>query len=146
MTPQQADNLRTLIRHMETKCGRTLNMRVTCLPECGTPACAIGEATAIASLGLSFEKEGDVFLGAMLRHDGRLRYFSDAAYSLFGVTNRLFGAGPDNAFHRNDVTPKEWAVEARLVLSENGYAMDEPKPEPFKAFMARALEPVAVEA
>jgi hypothetical protein len=46
MNPQQAENLRILIRHMETKVTRTLSMDAITGP-CGTPACAFGEAACM---------------------------------------------------------------------------------------------------
>jgi hypothetical protein len=47
MDATQAENLRILIRHMETKVSRTLDMHSIQYP-CGTPACAMGEVSELA--------------------------------------------------------------------------------------------------
>lgn len=121
MNPTQAENLRILIRHMETL-PRMLTMNTFFAmhdPECKTPACALGEATTLARfrdiLSVSRTSAGGWV------HGGR---------AAFGATERLFGTKTENAFGTNAVTPQEWAVEARKVLAENGYSMDEPKPVP----------------
>lgn len=137
MNEKQADNLRILIRHMEAKVSRTLDMDKFFEP-CGTPACAYGEACMVPE----FQAQG-------LRPAPCPAYGFKPSVSrelgLFGqaVTLRLFGAGCSNAWGRGKVTPQEWAIEARKVLAEKGYSMDAPKPAPtFKAFMAKVLEPV----
>lgn len=140
MNAQQAENLRILIRHMENVCTRTLDMeQVFKEQKCKTPACAIGEAyVCVPALRAQFNRQPD---GAN---------YGDLARDVFGVAYRLFGSPPAsyvppgfvNAWKRNDVTPKEWATEARKVLTEHGYAMD----DGFAAFKARILAPLPVEA
>lgn len=145
MNPTQAENLRILIRHMDTL-GRTLYMEV--FSRCGTPACALGEACTIKALNARGLLPGgeDSDWGFIPTHAG----IDDVrGRSFFGIdvpqSERLFDSRHGNAWKRADVTPQEWAVEARKVLSENGYSMDEPKPaQTFESFMAKALEPVDV--
>lgn len=137
MNPQQAENLRILIRHMETKVTRTLNMgRVT--GDCGTPACAFGEAACMPhfnAIGLSAMGRS-AFMDVLWQ--GRETCLGAIADEIFGTDGdgfflggdggsraRLFGASMRNAWKRNDVAPKEWAIEARKVLAENGYSMDD---------------------
>jgi hypothetical protein len=139
MTPQQAKNLSVLIRHMETKVTRMLNMLSVFdeWPEpemgvCGTPACAMGEAYFVKALRPQFKERPDCI------------NFPSLAIVLFGVSYRLFGANdpqdgtPSNAWNRDEVTPLEWAAEARKVLTENGYSMD----DGFPAFMEKTLKPL----
>lgn len=127
MNAAQAENLRALIRHMETNCARTLNMNRV-LNECGTPACAWGEATIV--LGV--------------KHEGSYVEETQQAFGLDGLADvdRLFSNGVWNAWRRSDVTPLEWAAEARKVLAEHGYSLD----DGFAVFRAKLLEPVAVTA
>lgn len=145
MTPEQANNLRILIRHMETKCARTLWMErfFTTLPSpgtslseqvCGTPACALGEATTIPALRLTTWDQ--------------LHWEYYGWSPVFGLNGderrRLFASLEDNAWRRDEVTPQEWAAEARRVLAENGYSMEPnaPNPEALKAFMEKLQEPI----
>lgn len=107
---------------------------------CGTPSCALGEATRCPELAHQMPpladldlRNADIFFGGFA--------LIDIPKDVF----RLFGMGMDNAWGRGFVSPKEWAAEARKVLAEHGYSMD-PKPDPFAAFMAKVREPVAVEA
>jgi hypothetical protein len=132
MNATQAENLRILIRHMETSVTRTLCMYQT-LYDCGTPACAIGEAyVCVPELRRQFE--GQLYGVNYGKHADRI----------FGVTDRLFGSASDftpraerNIWGRNKVTPQEWATEARRVLAENGYSMDDtPKVDAFQRFVA----------
>lgn len=130
MTPTQAENLRILIRHMETKCQRVLDMDT--YQRCGTPACAIGEAALIPQFNLKFE--GD----HALLYCG-FRSADDAAAELFGLDTpaknyRLFGLPGTNAWGCQYITPQEWAAEGRKVLAENGYSMDD-KPAEFIALV-----------
>lgn len=143
MNPQQAENLRILIRHMESNVVRTLDMGRYFNP-CGTPACALGEAATIPALlarGLVVHAH----------EDGKLACPDNEA-EVFGLydeakLNRLFGLSGSCAWRRSRVTPQEWAAEARKVLAEHGYAMDEPKPvSDFARFMERVVEPVEVSA
>src|SRR6185369_4282913 len=128
MNAQQAENLRILIRHMENNVTRTLNMDNYYEP-CGTPACALGEAQVM----------GLVRNGLLWEHD------CGPTFGLCSeLSDRLFGIGRHNVWKRSSVTPKEWADEARKVLAAHGYAMDEPKVDPFTAFKVRMLEPVAL--
>lgn len=127
MTPQQAENLRVLIRHMEKNVTRMLDMS-RYQNACGTPACALGEAQAIGLIK-SCEKE-------------------HISGECFGIENglrraRLFGTCVTNAWGRSNVTPKEWIVEARRMLAEDGYSMGD---DGFASFMAKVREPVALEA
>jgi hypothetical protein len=139
MNAQQAENLRILIRHMETNVARVLDMQQT-IRFCGTPACAIGEAyVCVPVLRDQFP-------------DGAPRggNYGTLADRLFGVTFRLFGTAPsaystreesrryENVWGSNAVTPQQWAKEARKVLAENGYAMD----DGFAAFKAKILAPL----
>lgn len=132
MNKQQAENLRALIRHMETKCERRLDMTVYF--RCGAPACALGEACAVPAL---------VNLGV-----NPTAVMDDAlslVYRLFGdVYSRLFSGNLHRFPERHSVSPQEWATEARKVLAEHGYSMDD-KPDAFEAFMGKALEPVPLE-
>lgn len=126
MNAQQAENLRILIRHMENNVNRTLNMDDFYQP-CGTPACALGEAQAMGLVKFKLDE-----------------YDCGPVFGLhFETASRLFGTATANAWKRQNVTPQEWAMEARKALAENGYTMDEPaKPEPFEAFMAKVMEPI----
>lgn len=145
MNAQQADNLRILIRHMETKVTRVLEMRFY-FDGCGTPGCALGEATCIPALaraGLS-----------QLRRDDGVPIYPTNETAVFGLRDadrdRLFGTPKTCAWGRNDVTPLEWGVEARRVLAENGYSMDDAAPakvgdDGFSAFLAKLREPVALD-
>lgn len=141
MDKTQAENLRILIRHMDVL-PRILDMNR--FSQCGTPACALGEActlTALNARGLVRGPEDEEwgFL-PLFRNDDDCR-----GQRFFGIHSgdgaRLFGTTSENAWARDAVTPQEWAVEARKVLAENGYSMDEPKPaQTFQSFMAKALE------
>lgn len=139
MNAQQAENLRTLIRHMETNVTRTLYMPIIS-ESCGTPACAMGEACMVESFGLSFNKGWNysLFLNGTSINlgDAAERVFGDAKCKLFN--GHLRGASRPS--------PHDWAIEARKVLAEYGYSMDEPKPDAFPAFMAKLMQPVAVTA
>lgn len=136
MNKQQAENLRILIRHMETKCDRTLDMG-RYFTTCGTPACAAGEACTIPALQLAGLVSSGGFSWTSVI--GQQAVFGDEAV----MDRKLFYALGGNPWKRDDVTPQEWAAEARKVLAENGYSMDEaPAPEPFKRFMERVMEPV----
>lgn len=132
MNAQQAENLRILIRHMEGLKRPGLNMD-TYFEPCGTPACALGEACTVPALvdaGIVTWRFGD-------------RVMVSGHRDAFGFTEgkhtmRLFGSATTNAWKRADVTPQEWAIEARKVLAENGYSMDEkPADDHFKPFMDR---------
>lgn len=128
MNATQAENLRVLIRHMETKVTRTLDM--SRFDKCGAPACALGEACVCPELAhLHLPRAQDV--GFMHVWD----VFGEGSDPVF----RLFGQAERNAWHRDEVTPQEWALEARKVLTENGYAMD----DGFPAFMEKTLAPVS---
>lgn len=134
MNAQQAENLRVLIRHMETRCRRTLDMG-TIFFQCGTPACALGEAWTVDGLKECFIERP------------RLSNYEVTCREIFGVHHhtRLFGGSIFNAWKNSYVTPQQWAAEARVVLTEHGYSMDV-KPDAFPAFMAKVMEPVAVTA
>ena len=117
MNAQQAENLRILIRHMETNVKRTLEMPLPSL-------CAIAvarEVPALVAQGLpaatslwvprSYHDEvAQDFFGLLAWHHPSLYY------------GRLFGASLNG---KRQVTPQEWAAEARKVLAENGYSMDD---------------------
>lgn len=139
MTEQQAENLRTLIRHMESNVTRMLDMGKV-HNACGTPACAIGEAAYAGIAGLRIPRADATECCVML--DGRTTFYRDAALDVFGNTS-LF------APRLSDVSPQEWAAEARAVLAENGYSMvprvSVPVETAFDKFMAKVKEPVAVE-
>jgi hypothetical protein len=127
MNAQQAENLRILIRHMETNVHRVLDMRVIRKP-CGTPACAWGEACMVPEL--------QPWLGTLAE-----RKTDPVALELvFGCekSDRMFGFSVNG---KADVTPQEWAAEARKVLAENGYSMD----DDFARFMAKVQEPVVLD-
>ena len=134
MNATQADNLRILIRHMETRVTRTLNM--SSYETCGTPACALGEATLCSALArqlpairdLNRKVHGDLFVETMADNDRLFGYEGLRTY----------------VWETDSVTPQEWAAEARKVLAENGYSMDAPD-DGFAAFMDKVREPVAVE-
>lgn len=131
MNTQQAENLRVLIRHMETDVNRTLEMNR--YGTCGTPACALGEACVapgLANIGLP-KNFDDLHFGV---HG---RYFAATSDDV----RRLFGIHTENAWRRSSVTPQEWAIEARKVLAEHCYTMDAPA-DPFKRFMDKVREPV----
>ena len=130
MNEQQAENLRILIRHMETKVKRTLDMSYYGDDECGTPACALGEAKVCAAL--SHCEWPEPFNGS----DGLWPRHAAQAFGE-GTENRLFGTAIGNAWRRAYVTPQEWAAEARKVLAENGYSMD----DGFHKFLAKTLMP-----
>jgi hypothetical protein len=132
MNAQQAENLRILIRHMETKCNRMLNM--TTVGDCGTPACALGEAAFVVD--------------GLREHFVRSRSTYEMAAELFGLPYnpggdapiyRIFGAQLNG---ERFVSPQKWAIEARKVLAENGYTMDG---DGFDRFMAKVREPVTLE-
>jgi hypothetical protein len=118
---------------MESAVSRTLNMN-RYFNECGTPACALGEAATIPTLREAGLSRGKHSVGG--------------EDEVFGLTDhqddRLFGFGTI-VWQRSNVTPQEWAAEARKVLGEHGYSMDA-KPDTFAAFMAKVQEPVAVTA
>ncbi len=146
MNATQAENLRILIRHMETSVERILRMSFYFNEHggCGTPACALGEACVIPALqrrGLNHG--GDLYVPMFNGDvDGR-------GIKFFGLSikdsSRLFGTARENAWEGGTVTPQEWAAEARKVLAKNGYSMDAPD-DGFGAFMEKVREPVAVEA
>lgn len=142
MNATQAENLRILIRHMETNVTRTLYMGV--YGTCGSPACAIGEAAAMQC----FQQQGLSFHGKDIAYNGMCRGHGVPAAAIFGLGdefNRLFGEAGYNPWGRNDVTPQEWAAEARKVLAENGYSMDEKPAQTFQDFMAKVREPVSLD-
>lgn len=126
MTPQQSGNFRVLIRRMESI---TRMLKMNCVSDCGTPACAIGEACMVPAL----QKQGLALLATgrtiFLLWHGKSEGLWVPAKILFGLEqpdiNRLFGAAGMNAWNRDAVTPQEWATEARKVLAANGYAMDD---------------------
>ena len=122
MNAQQAENLRILIRHMETNVTRTLYM--DSYEKCGAPACALGEAKAI---GLIKDEQDE-----------------HRCSREFGCSHTgIFSMAIINPWGRADVTPQEWAIEARKVLAENGYSMDDKAADDgFAAFRAKLLEPV----
>lgn len=124
MNAQQANNLMVLIRHMEANVTRTLDMSL--YERCGSPACALGEAEAIGLIE-SAEREhvyGEVFGKPYPRN--------------------IFSIECANPWKRNDVTPQEWALEARKLLADHGYSMDS---DPgYTRFMNKLQEPVPVRA
>lgn len=143
MNPQQAEKLRVLIRHMETNVARALNMHAF-TNRCGTPACALGEACTLPALqvqGLRAATYTCYSLGYPPQFNGTS---DDRGELFFGLSrdhgNAIFGNARSNVWKRDDVTPHEWAAEARKVLAENGYAMD----DPFKRFMDKVREPVSL--
>jgi hypothetical protein len=118
MNATQAENLRILIRHMETKCNRTLDMDR--YGSCGTPACAYGEACVLPH----FNAQG------LHLNDASPSLMRGEIFGEGGHVRRLFGGSGFNKWGRDAVTPQEWALEARKVLAENGYSMDDAKPIP----------------
>ena len=114
MNPTQAENLRILIRHMETRVTRVLDMEKYFNPVCRTPACALGEATLVPELAHLGMRAG----GLLFMHHSQ-----DFASSIVD-RKRLFSTSDNNAWGRAAVTPQEWATEARKVLAEHGYSMD----------------------
>lgn len=137
MNPQQAENLRILIRHMEGACTRTLNMGFID-KSCGTPGCAMGEALTVPALRmLGLERT------SVSREMWNHLYNDGNPGPIFGLqqsaASRLFGTSILNAWKRDNVTPQQWAAEARKVLAENGYTMD----DGFAAFKAKILAPLA---
>lgn len=127
MNATQAENLRILIRHMETNVKRTLDMRRIRNPVCGTPACAWGEACMVPELQVHF--------GTL-----EARRVGVLPMEVFGHGTCLFGTSING---KADVSPLEWAIEARKALAEHGYTMDDDKPAPtFERFMERVREPV----
>lgn len=136
MNAQQAENLRILIRHMEAKCDRTLYMD-RYFNGCGTPACALGEAAMIFAPATSTEVRRQWCTAAHM--DGVILGYTNS--------NRLFGPSAFNVWGKADVSPQEWAGEARKVLAESGYSMEHPMPakaadDGFSAFLAKVREPV----
>lgn len=135
MNTKQAENLRTLIRHMESQaCWPVLDMTTT-VSECGSPACALGAAKLLPRLG------------KLLERYSMLDEICEANAPVFGLKQgdgmRLFNGGPGNAWARCSVTAAEWAIEARKVLAEHGYSMDDAKPVTFEDFMVKVLQPPA---
>lgn len=131
MNAQQAENLRILIRHMETNVQRTLDMRwisSNCSQEnpCGTPACAWGEACMVPELHAE--------LGTLETRK------TLGIFPCFGeyAACRLFGTRLND---KTDVSPKEWAQVARAILAKCGYTMEEPE-DGFAAFRAKILAPL----
>lgn len=126
MNEQQAENLRILIRHMETKCDRILDM--VAVSRCGTPACALGEAKLICM--------PEMFSGSLNTYVRASEVFGLPYESGVSPGNhrifRLFGA---ELHGKRYVEPQEWAAEARKVLAEHGYSMD----DGFAAFKERLL-------
>lgn len=147
MNFQQAENFRTFIRHMETRCNRELNMNV--VSDCGAPACAMGELPSVpefAHLRLSLFRGRDVYLSAgSLLQDGVQTPICNISSALFGLNEwehiRLFGAGSCNVWLCKIITPHQWALEAHKLLREKGYAQED-----FAAFMAKTINAVLVEA
>lgn len=134
MNATQAENLRILIRHMETNVTRRLDMTHYFEP-CGAPACAAGEACMVPALRAQGMDAGFM----------RLPNLSVITEVFGDVYGPLF-SGCLNSFRNiSHVSPQEWAAEARDVLTGHGYSMDE-KPDAFAVFMAKVREPVAVEA
>ena len=111
MNTTQAENLRSLIRRIEPL-PTPLGMDQFHHP-CGTPSCAAGYAKDMRLLS-----------------EATTEGYADAFGADSRMIRRLFGEAEFNVWGRNDVTPQEWAVEARKVLAENGYSMDEAKPIP----------------
>lgn len=140
MNEQQAENLRKLITHMETKVSRKLYMPYIQHP-CGTPACAMGEVSMIPAFGLS---RGKGMVGCLL-HNGDPVSMRDTSERLFGLASdqyeHLFGGSLNGTI---EPTPQEWAAEARKVLAKNGYTMVPhtaiPVPTAFDAFMEKVME------
>lgn len=135
MTPTQAENLRILIRYMDACPKERLDMSQ--LSDCGTPACAMGHARTIKALGLQ---------GQDIAEDARVVFGLPCytASSLLPSWGRLFGSmllirssGQPMRGLINP-TPQEWATEARFILSEYGYSMD----DGFAAFKAKILTPI----
>lgn len=135
MNPQQAENLRILIRHMENNVTRTLNMDRD-YEACGAPACAAGEASTVAALrAAGMPGRCSVTVGGWFPEQQEVFGFSTPE------SWRLFGMGNYNAWKRTNVSGKEWAVEARKLLGEHGYAM-EAMDDGFAAFKVKMLAPV----
>jgi hypothetical protein len=122
MNAQQAENLRILIRHMETKCQRPTLFMGQVHYRCNTPACAIGEAAFIGVGGLSFPAYDPAECSVMLR--GGRTFYTDAAHEVFGTIDPFLSGITTKRGLTKDPTPQEWALEARKVLAEHGYSMD----------------------
>ncbi|MDQ2987411.1 MAG: hypothetical protein M3R13_11970 [Armatimonadota bacterium] len=131
MNAWQAENLRILIRHMDTRPVERLDM--SSINKCGAPACAMGHALTVVALrerGLNGELSEEAVRFFGLGDDASIGWGR-----LFGASLRVQGAQVD--FLHNP-TPQEWATEARKVLTENGYSMD----DGFAAFKAKILAPL----
>ena len=121
MNTTQAENLRILIRYMDAVQVPQLDMAVT-HHSCGTPACAYGHALHVQALkdrGIPSLVASGRFFGLSDKDDGRL--FGGSLWQFEGGRLVNLVAKP---------TPQQWAAEARKVLAENGYSMDEAKPIP----------------
>lgn len=140
MDKHQAESLRILIRYMETRPTERLDM-LNATAYCGTPACASGHAKSLPQfrdVDMNSEKDLCSVFGLGKNYRTPLYW------------GRLFGGAlrscMDTMDQPRNPTANEWAVEARKVLCENGYSMDEAKPLPtFARFMEKALVPVLSE-
>lgn len=138
MNATQAENARAIIRHMESKPVERLFMPLVVHP-CGTPACALGHAATARIAGFSYEA------GCLRRNDERVVRLEEVT-DAFGLPFHQFFGGrlytADGAALR-DPTPAQWADEARMVLAEHGYTMDDDKPAmTFERFMEIVRKPV----
>lgn len=134
MTPQQAENLRILIRYMETRPVERLDM--SCIDHCGTPACAWGHARTLDAFK-GYESllcAADLFGLEGIDH-GSLAH-------LFGQSLLVY-RGKDLVRMVDYPTPQQWADEARKVLVEHGYSMD--GDDGFVAFKAKLLQSIVLD-
>jgi hypothetical protein len=122
MNATQAENLRILIRYMETKVTvPTLDMS-TITHNCGTPACAMGHARLCSEL----RERGMPLDGLAVVARGFFGMDGEESYRHPTYWGRLFGSWLSTGGNLvGEPTPHQWAAEARKVLDEQGYSMDE---------------------
>ena len=118
MNAKQAENLRILADHME-RITRVLDMEN--YHNCGTPACAMGEAASMER----FQQCGLLMGGSRGLSYADVSGHWQAASDLFGLSDsevrNLFGISVHNYWRSSNVTGQEWATVAREILVKHGY-------------------------
>ena len=126
MNAQQAENLRILIRHMETTAVERLHMPLFRHP-CGTPACAWGHATTLPQFAGAQDEMIGVSIGRYFGLPPTTSDWRKGWGRLFGTALMVNQGDSASPRYVESPTPKEWAAEARKVLAEHGYSMDDNK-------------------